>query len=540
MGIASWWNKLRGWRRAAQIDAASAASAASAADAGGTDGAGGAWPPVVKPAEPTEPEAFDGATGSGIVDPDASARRVATRKGAGGLLIHEYRHALRAAGGPLAVRTFLTEGLEALGAREVRATVPVAWDEAASSVAPQMLASLQPLAAGGRPALLGGWTGFETPGLGGGKLVGVTYARGTPIRGVPGAEAALVAVLLHAEELELVQRGLMTRVLGRLASRARIFPYPPCWEVRAQPVLRAADQAASLLEQVPRATVGDLRVTELLGPPAGERLSTILVSLPGDAAAAMETIWSDASLPAVALLAKLAPDADGQATWEPGSTERTGNGIGTAPPRRLGYGFVMFVGTEEPAPDLRYIEDGIGLLLPGTSLERLRAALRAGEDVALPVGEDGRLAIEFRRDAQGDPFTGGQLRATGGWERFRPDAPRPQVGPVKIEQIVLLVSEQELRERVEAAALASFIASVEQILEQLAEQHPVDAAMELAIGLQLAPGRPPKVQLAFRGADEAALLGPLLAELEALAPAPVRGEVSFRIDAAVAPEAATN
>jgi len=529
MGFASWWNKLRGG------GAIQTSDGAGIVDGDEPDG------DELEP-EPSGPGLADG---SMSLDPEEPARRVATRK-VGGLRIHEYRHALRAAGGSRAVRTFLTEGLAAHGAREVRATVPADWNEAASSVAPQVLASLQTLAADGRPAVLGGWTGFETSSLGGGKLVGVTYARGTPIRGVPGAEAALVTVLLHAEELELVQRGLMTRVLGRLASRARIFPYPPCWEVRAEPVLRATEQTASLLEQVPRATVGDLRVTELLGAIPGEAPSTLVVSLPGDAAATLDTIWSDASLPALALLAKLAPDADGQATWEPGSAERTGNGIGTAAPRRLGYGFVMFVGTDEAAPDLRYIEDGVGLLLPRAALERLRAALRAGEDLSLPAGGQSRLAIEFRRDAVDDPFTGGQLRATGGWERFRPDAQRPRPGPVQIEQIVLLVAEEELRDRVEAGALAAFIGSVEQALQRLAGAHPVDAPVELAIRFTLSPERAPEVQLALRGtaaaaeAEAAPLLGPLAAALEALAPAPVRGEVAFRIDAAVEPEPATN
>ncbi len=380
MGIASWWNKLRGRPAVPRSDG---------------DGAGGG----------------DGDAGVDV-DPDAPARKIATREVSDEVVIHEYRHAARVVGGPVAVRTFMTEGLAARGADEVRVTVPADWDDAAADVAVATLATLQRLAAEGKPARLGGFTGFEASGLAGGTLVGITYARGTPVPGIPGAQAALVAVLLHPEELELAKHGLATRVLGHLAARARVFPYPQCWELREAPVFRVADQAASLLEKVPRVSLGDVRVTAVEEPsPDGDPATAILVSVPTGIAESVRSLWSDPSLRSLALLAFLAPSADGQAIWVPGSAERTATGIGTSMPRRMGFSFVVLVGTGEVPAELRYIEDGVGLLLPDAALDQVREALSSGKELTLPVGDRSRLVLELRPDTVADPAL---LRAAAG------------------------------------------------------------------------------------------------------------------------------
>lgn len=469
----------------------------------------------------------------GALDLDAPARRVATHEVSGELVIHEYHHALFSTTGPIAVRTFMTEGIAALNAREVRATVPADWDKDAVDVAGWMLAMLHGFAADGKPATLGGFTAFETSGLAGGALVGVTYARGTPIPGIPGAELALVAVLLHADELKVVQQGLATRVLGLLAKWARFFPYPPCWELRATAVFGPSDQTTSFLEKLPQASLGDVRVTVEESSPQ----TTVFLSLPAKAAERVRKTWSDASIRVLALLATLAPDADGQAVWVPGSTERTATTCGSAP-RRIGYTFLSLVGgTDEHSSELRYIEDGVGLILTNTAVDQLREALMAGRDLTLQVGDRSRLVVEFRPDALTDPFTGHVHHAAEGWELHRPDAPTSPTGPMKIDQIVLLLPEEDLRSHVDAPTLAAFIQSIQQILERLAKLHPVPAPVQLAIGLTLSPETPPKVQLAVRGAHarEAALLPPLHAELNVLPPVAVRGEVPFRIEATVRP-----
>src|SRR5436309_3677649 len=159
-----------------------------------------------------------------------------------GLYAHEYAHAIDTRDGLRRMRTFVTEGLAALGAQEVSATVPVDWGDDPVRAVLELFRQLERLAADRNPAVLGGYTAFQSIVLGGGRLLGVTYARGTQIRGISVGSFTLAAVLLHEEELRLAERGLGTRVLGRLALRARYFPYPAWWEVRDVPVLGPREQ----------------------------------------------------------------------------------------------------------------------------------------------------------------------------------------------------------------------------------------------------------------------------------------------------------
>jgi hypothetical protein len=351
-----------------------------------------------------------GSTKIAGLDLEAPAMWVATEAPTDRLAIEEYRHAAMTLGGPIAVRTFVTEGLSAWRAPEVRVTIPVDFRETAVDVAKQMLAMQERFAAEGRPATLGGFTGFKTCELPGIELAGIVYARASSIPGIPKAGSALVAVLLHPEELAMVQQGLATRVLGLLAGRARMFPYPPCWEIRTTPVFRATDQAGSLIEQTPRAALGDVQVT-VIGESLDDAMpvARLLLSVPADAAEIFATVWRDPAMRSLTLLAQLAPNADGQAIWLPGTTARHANAIGTTMPRRLGCAFVMLVGSDELPAQLSFIEDGAGLILANPMLDRVRDALITGKELTLQVDDQTELAVEFRSEIMADPFTGVKL-----------------------------------------------------------------------------------------------------------------------------------
>ena len=322
--------------------------------------------------------------------PEGSTRHVRALTLGGGLTVHEYRHVYETQEGRQRMRTFLTEGLVMHGAHEVRLTVPASWSESSVEAALEVLAIQGKFAAEGRAAVLGGFTGLRPRG-GDARLLGITYARGTPIDGIDGSEAALVAVRLHEDELALAQKGLTTRVLGALAERARFFPYPPWWEVRTSPVLGPRDQEHSMLEKIrPWIAVGDVHLTRV-----DETL--LRLSLPREAARAFAEWRQHPEAEAVTILTTLAPDADGQMIWKPGATEPMATAIHDAVPRRMGYAFVSLLRVD--ANDVRLIEDGVALMLAAEAFDQVREALAAGRDLTLPVETETTLRVEFRPEA---------------------------------------------------------------------------------------------------------------------------------------------
>jgi len=479
--------------------------------------------------------------GSGeALDPAAPATAARARQVGDQLTIHEYRHAAVTADGVIAARTFVTEGIAAVGAQEIRVTAPADWDERAIGVITTLLAKLARFAAEGEPAVLGGFTGFHNQGLPGVDHVGVLYARGTEVAGIPGAETALVAVLLHPDELALVQRGLATRVLACLSLRARVFPYPACWEVRQAPVLSPADHAESTLARIaPQATLGDVRVTVVTdGPtPAASTEAVAIVSLPARAARRLAAEWLPSAPRMLVLLAQPAPDLDGLKVWVPGSDEPTA-AVATSEVHRMGCAFVALAGVDGQAPALKHLEDGVTVLLDPARFDQVRAALTAGDDLSLELDGGAALRIEFRPDdVLDDPFTGATLRAAGGWERRRPGSPAPPPeGRARLDQVVLLVPDEVLRARVAVDELAAFVRAIVPIVDRVADDHPPVETLSIKLGLSLAPGRGPEVEVASRGRAPAALFEELLEALQALAPPPVHGEVPFHVDLIVEPE----
>jgi hypothetical protein len=486
MGIRSWWNRVRGGRATAPSDG---------------------------------------------LDPSAAATHIATTRVSDRLVVHEWAHAYHGKDEPIAVRTFITEGLEAMGATEVRATVPADWTDAALDAARKILVVQEGFAADGKPAVLGGFTGFRSPPLAGDKIIGVTYARGMPVPGIPRSATSLVTVLLHADELAIAERGLATRILGLLAFEERLFPYPWCWTVRATPVLTLARQEKSLIERAGYLACGDTRVT--IESAAGHAPQTIVISLPPDAAPKLASALSEpADARVLALVAKLSPNADGQQVWG-ADGELRATTCGGEMPRRMGATFVVIGASEEDPATFRRIEDGVAFVVSAAQFDRVRDALTEGRDLTMTIDDAVELVVEHRRNVIVDPFTG--AATTADWERYRPNQPAPRMGRVSTDQIVLLNSEEQLAERIETPILAAEIKRVQEVVERLAGEQPVERAMSIAVGLTYAPGTPPKVQLAFGGGPEPMMLESLHYELTHSAPVAVRGEVAFRIELKVHP-----
>lgn len=325
--------------------------------------------------------------GAIVTEREPTARKVGTSAGGSArYVIDEYRYTLDTKRGPIAVRTFTTVGLVERGVNEVRITVPADWSDATAEHARGVLVIQERFVAGGQPAVLGGYTGFQVTRDGRPVIVRVIYARGTEVLGIPGSADALAAVHLEEEEFEIVMKGMSARVLGRLALRARFFPYPPWWEHRARPVISQREQASSMVPRIGcQATAGDVRVTGV-----GK---TIEISVPSDAAArTFAQLTGDEEM--FLVHAEVAPDADAQYVWlaDGGAPAAT---TAVAQPTRFAFAFVLFASGSPSA--VKTTEDGVSMLLPRADMARVLAALRAGDGLVLDVA-DTTIKILVRRD----------------------------------------------------------------------------------------------------------------------------------------------
>ncbi len=438
------------------------------------------------------------------------------------LRVRAYVHTVAIRGVPTALRTFVSEGFASRGGSEVRVSMPAAWDDAAQGAALALLRAVDESADEHGVPALGGFTAFRSPALGGGRTLGVLWARGGELPGVRGSVAMLAAVLLHDEEFDLVQEGHAARVLGRLAMRARHFPFPYWWELRDAPVLTREAMRASVLENVgPRMGAGDARATRI-----GERAYEL--SLPDEAAETFCALWRE--LPtqdAFVLHTHLSPAAEAQYVWPADASG--GNAVGSATAQRYGFAFAMLVGAGDD-DRVRHIEDGLAVVLTPATFARVREALEHGRRIVVPLADGATFTVKVRPASLEDPFTGAALLAAGGWETHEPDTAAPSLGRATLDRVVLMLSDADTRARVDADTLASITRAVHDTVESLAARHPVRAPVSLAVQLTLVPFRAPKVDVAWRGASAPALLDPLRAALMAMPAADVRDEVPLRLD----------
>ena len=467
------------------------------------------------------------------MEPGASAVEMPSTALSPTLTAREFLHAHSTREGVLQVRTFVSVGLKARGAREISITLPRSWPAGTTYLALDLLKLLDGYAAEGRPAVLGGWTGFESTELGSGRPLGLIYARGTPIRGVPVGPSTLCAVLVHAEEYALAQRGYGTRVLARLANDARSFPYPPWWALRDRPVFSLREASESLVDAgAPRLAFGDVRVTALEGE--------IQLSLPGDAAGEIDGLLrSRPDLAALTLQAHLAPDADGQMLWFAGEKVPRANAPHGHKPTRMGHSFALFVRHGE-VDSMHLTEDSVACVLCAASFEKLLASLRGGQEQLVPMLNGMPLRVLFRAESDEGEI---RVQTVGGvtWTEVSvPRKPGPSSSRVSDFRIVLLLPEKEISERVASSDLAQTAASIQAEIERAATAHPVSATCAITVRYTLSPGLPPRILLGAAKSARPALFAPLHEAIKALPLPSATGDIAFEVHATLRPHPQSN
>ncbi|WP_433614465.1 hypothetical protein ACQP2P_08535 [Dactylosporangium sp. CA-139114] len=463
---------------------------------------------------------------------------------------------IRTASGMLPALLYTTDGLERHGQREM--VFAVARTGAPAAGFPLTMArTVHRFAAEGRLVDAGDVSVFGRPGVDvDERVTGFVYAD------PPAALAStvdlprppLIALPLLGGETAVVQRFGHARVLALLGAQERYYPHPWWFRPGRAPVLDDAEfRAATMLSRAPAYNLPFLRVVH-----DGDRLelSVAAEELPALRDAMREAPEVCAYLPGLAGTPKTYVWAPGQsgpaAIVAPGGERAT----------RLACNFLLIIrdatlggsgrvaGEGPRPPTARQVEDGFAVLLTGAMHARLLQAVEAGRPVEIGLPGGAVRAVAFRvGDGSPEPapaaegpdavnalpptlLNGVPAATTMAAATGSPPAPRPP------GRIVLLTSEEQLRQATTPAELSDFLDRARRVVERLfaGVRHHTE---ELMVEFRLAPNRAVAVRIMARPiAPPRELLVVLERQLQALPPPAIHyTEVAFQLHLPIGPAA---
>lgn len=315
----------------------------------------------------------------------------------GRLAMSATEHRLSTAGGALECWSFVSDGLAALGQKELVFTFARQRDESIDPLAGQvgrLLITIHSLAAAGRIVEIGSFTEFgERRFLGERGPRGLAYLRAQPLEGVTLPDRALAAIPLMGDEVETLKHFGMTRVAARLGERYRYYPWPPWWDRDRAVIAAVAGDDASVLRFTPHGVMQGLYVSvEGPGGTLGSHLSIRLLASSRDLITQALDQFPTGS--GATLVGEPDPGADALMVWRPGQTEPAVIGLAGSPTRRIAACFLMIV-SEASSDSILVREDGVAVLLSNTSLSRVVEALRAARPFQARTENDWTLSVEW-------------------------------------------------------------------------------------------------------------------------------------------------
>lgn len=339
------------------------------------------------------------------------------------------------------------------------------------------------------------------------------YADAQSIRGVRIPDNAII---VHSDELALVKRYGLYRLLARLGRQRRHLPFPP-WTDRDRKRVTHADDPKSVLKMFG----GKINY-----PPASlvlEDKSAVLQLLRDDGAELVKQLAQvPADMPFV-ITTRPAHTAHAWFVWTPGQTEPeaiTGPNPSSA---SITGGFLAFVIGSDRPDQITQMEDGFVLMMSAQRWARCSQALAEGQPFEMQPSTAGELAFALRWIEQTvrSPVDGKLRHAERGWHRYTPDSGQRAPGS---GEIMLLSSDRELEAAIAVSALSSYIKQIYSCVEDLAPRS--IARTTLTLHIELAPGAAPVVQLA--ATPTLAIAAAVCEVVAALAP-PVNGPLVFEV-----------
>ena len=440
----------------------------------------------------------------------------------GKLRVRVFEAALPAAGAGASCWTFVSTGFAAHDHAEVVLSVQRepgdTRDGYPRDVLEVLAAMYRAVAAGQR---LDAWS---NAGVGEGLLgrKDLTGIMTVPAEGPPDLELpadAITFLLVTSAELEVAKSFGVARVSNMLGLAYRFYP-TPWWVDRKRPPLGGIDAAGdSLLGKVERHWLGDAGAyLELasaptagapdprtgLGQTRAETHGRVQLRVTPASGKALRELLARVQ-PEGVLGLLVAPDehAGGRLVWSPGAKAPQ---VITGPSGTTGVlagNFVVLArGSDEPGA--RILEDGFVVFLSEAEWQALLAALAGGSAFALE-GRAGQSSFALAWDV------GGADDASG----------------VKMTQIQLLLPEEVLARRSNAADLGRFLEGVEAVVREVAARRQPGAAT-LVIEFELLPGRKRRVTIAPPAGD-VSWIADVQAGIAALPAVPVSDKVPLRV-----------
>ncbi len=320
----------------------------------------------------------------------------------------------------------------------------------------------------------------------------------------------LWGILVKRDEIPVVKMGGAHRVLTRLGAANSHYPFPTTSDLHRASVSHQDAEESSVLAGLPTAKVAGLAATlrgKTLELTAAPRVRAAIAALLPQIPANM----------GVGFLTSPSQEATGSFVWSPG---QDGAGAITAPGTtgESLCGWVLVIAPEQPTDHIRLIEDGFGLLLQDATWERLRAALRDGDELAIqPDGDSFGLRLSWLPDVYVNPVDGTRLTAEGGWKTYQPQGREPVEG----QRIVLLSDEQALERAISTERLSAYIKTLFLLMVEARGS----LSPELVVQVDLEPSRPPQ----FTGKPEQPLPETLSTQIGAVKAPTVTEPIAFQL-----------
>jgi len=284
--------------------------------------------------------------------------------------------------------TAVSHGLVASGQRELVLTLRLGNRE---QPIPKMqeivrfITTVQAWAEAGNIVDEGGLTQFGERALFEQAHCGLLYVAARAISGVELPERALAAIFVSAPEIRAARDYGTYRVLTRIGTQLRIFPFP-IWGAIDRPSAITPRESESLLAKVAR-----MHVPKAFFVVANQRLH---LTIPRNAKNLASSVSSLPAETPFVFLTRPAASANAILTWRPGLQEMTGISPDGSDGSRTSGSFAMFVPSER-GDEARPFEDGYSVLLSKGPWARLIAALLEQRPLSLSLA-----SMEFELDWQ--------------------------------------------------------------------------------------------------------------------------------------------